>query len=297
MSVVYAHYRKTDNEIFYIGIGVKATRPYSYHNRNRHWKNVVNKHGHTVEILCDDLTWEQACEAEIFFISFYGRKDLGKGPLLNLTDGGDGTTGHVQSEEAIRKRVSKIDYVQRTKKINYHDPVRKAKIKAARGECLFNKDPEKRARGAANTDYKKIHTKEAHQKVADKLSKAVIQYDLDGNFIKEWKSINDARYKLNAHQINKCCINEYGSSGGYMWRYKTENYPLNIDKYYVVGKTKPILQYDKSKKFIKEWRCAKEAGDFYKMKNYRNIISCCNNMRNNCGGFIWEYKNESILNG
>jgi hypothetical protein len=35
---------------------------------------------------------EDALFAEKFLVDFYGRKDLGKGPLRNLTDGGEGPT-------------------------------------------------------------------------------------------------------------------------------------------------------------------------------------------------------------
>jgi hypothetical protein len=36
-----------------------------------------------------------AFEAEIFLISYYGRKDLGSGCLRNLTNGGDGCSGRI----------------------------------------------------------------------------------------------------------------------------------------------------------------------------------------------------------
>ena len=46
---------------------------------------------------------EDAFAAEIFLISYYGRKDLLDGCLINLTDGGEGTSGRKFSDEAIRK--------------------------------------------------------------------------------------------------------------------------------------------------------------------------------------------------
>ncbi|RAZ47421.1 hypothetical protein DP175_03995 [Polynucleobacter paneuropaeus] len=47
----YAH-KKPDGSIFYIGQGsTKYKRAYSTKGRNKHWHNVVNKHGYEVEIL------------------------------------------------------------------------------------------------------------------------------------------------------------------------------------------------------------------------------------------------------
>lgn len=46
-----------------------------------------------------------ALAAEIFWIATYGREDLGKGSLFNLTNGGEGTSGRKISIDEISKRV------------------------------------------------------------------------------------------------------------------------------------------------------------------------------------------------
>ena len=98
MAVLYRHIRIDKNEPFYIGIGKEESRAYSQKSRNKYWKNIAKK-GYEVEILFEDLTWEQACEKEKEFIALYGRKDLKTGILVNLTDGGEGTLRYRHKEE------------------------------------------------------------------------------------------------------------------------------------------------------------------------------------------------------
>lgn len=103
MAIVYRHRRNDSNQVFYIGIGKEEKRAYSNKSRNTHWKGIVNKHGYSVEIIANDLSWEEACELEIFLISEYGRNDLGLGPLVNMTDGGEGIINQVISDETRLK--------------------------------------------------------------------------------------------------------------------------------------------------------------------------------------------------
>jgi hypothetical protein len=93
MAVVYRHIRLDKNEPFYIGIGKTEKRAYNKHNRSRHWKSIIANTSYRVEILFDDLSWEKAIEKEIELIELYGRKDLGLGSLVNLTDGGESLPG------------------------------------------------------------------------------------------------------------------------------------------------------------------------------------------------------------
>jgi hypothetical protein len=101
-TVVYRHIRLDTNQVFYIGIGTEK-RPYSLNGRNTHWSKIVKKTDYRVDILFDDLTWEECCEKEKELISLYGRKDLGLGTLVNMTDGGEGNLGLIFSEEHKKK--------------------------------------------------------------------------------------------------------------------------------------------------------------------------------------------------
>jgi hypothetical protein len=97
MAYVYQHIRNDTNEIFYIGMGSDTNGTYRRANtkkgRNEHWHNVVNKAGYKVEILTDCITKELASDEEKRLIKLYGRKNNNTGILVNMTDGGEGTTG------------------------------------------------------------------------------------------------------------------------------------------------------------------------------------------------------------
>lgn len=95
---VYAHY-KPDNTVFYVGKGVEK-RAYSKSSRTQYWKNVVAKYGYTVKVLSRWETDEEAFEHEKFLISCF--RELGH-PLVNLTNGGEGTSGFKWKQESKTK--------------------------------------------------------------------------------------------------------------------------------------------------------------------------------------------------
>ena len=93
MAYVYQHVRLDTNEVFYIGVGKENKRASEKRGRNKHWHHIVNKVGYSIEIIAEGITWEEACQKEKELIGHYGRKDLGLGPLVNMTDGGEGVPG------------------------------------------------------------------------------------------------------------------------------------------------------------------------------------------------------------
>jgi group I intron endonuclease len=54
-------------------------------------------------------------------------------------------------------------------------------------------------------------------------SKPILQYDLEGNFIKEWDSITNAKKHLGKGDIMGCLLNKQKTAGGFIWKYKEIN--------------------------------------------------------------------------
>lgn len=96
---VYEHRRATTGEVFYVGKG-KGARAWFTAARKKHWVNIAKKHGVTVRIVQDGLQEWFALELERDLIALHGRKDTGHGPLVNVTDGGEGTSGWIMPQHA-----------------------------------------------------------------------------------------------------------------------------------------------------------------------------------------------------
>ena len=94
----YVHLTEDTNQIFYIGKGQKARRYSTKHNN--HWQAIVNKHGFYSTILAHWETEEEALEHEKLLIASF--KDIGY-KLANKTDGGEGTSGIIMTEEHRHK--------------------------------------------------------------------------------------------------------------------------------------------------------------------------------------------------
>ena len=100
--LVYRHRTLDTKEVFYVGIG-NCNRPFKKHGRTLYWKNIVKKHGYSIEILQNNLSWEDACELEELLILEYSRRDLSTGCLVNMTNGGDGVKNFKFPREVVDK--------------------------------------------------------------------------------------------------------------------------------------------------------------------------------------------------
>jgi hypothetical protein len=105
MYYIYA-YLRDDGTFYYIGKG-KGNRAYVKHPR-KNGSNILPKDNTRIKILHENLSEDEAIHLEKQLISEHGRKDLGKGRLINLTDGGEGLSGYVRSQETIDKQSEKL---------------------------------------------------------------------------------------------------------------------------------------------------------------------------------------------
>jgi len=121
----------------------------------------------------------------------------------------------------------------------------------------------------------------------DENSKKVSQYDLDGNWIRDYDSIYEASEDtgINKGNICECCRGKYKSAGKYIWRYYGDNPP----KKYTNKTLKSVCQYDLDGNFIMEFDSITEAAK--KTGSRSNCIQmCCVGKFKYSNGFIWRYK-------
>lgn len=183
MAYLYRHIRLDKNQPFYIGIGSDSSfkRAFEKTRRSQLWNKIVSKTSYEVEIIFDNLTWEEACKKEIEFISIYGRKDLGTGVLVNLTDGGEGALGrkYIASQETKEKlRKSHLGFKHSDETKLKHSLIRKGK-KFTEKHLLELKE------SAKKRDYKEQGLKAADKILKTMNVKPIRVYNND-NFIGEF---------------------------------------------------------------------------------------------------------------
>lgn len=239
MYYVYEHYRKDTDQIFYVGIGKiedgKYNRANSLFKRNPHWNAVVKKHGFYPKIVFESENRDEVCDKEIELILNHGRKDLGTGPLVNKTSGGEKT--FIMSEDSVSNGVRK-----RTQNGTYNKCAEIAR------ERMLTNNPWK---GKTHDGFNK---------------KEVFQYDAKtGKFVGNYKSIRSATEILGFTSekiISKCLRGENQTGGGYIWFYDYKGEKVeSVRKGIARAQLKPVVELDLYGKILNEWECIVDAAD------------------------------------
>lgn len=242
MAIVYKHYRKDNNQLFYVGIGKDIKRAYSKRKRNDLWQNIVNKYGYYIEIFISDISYEKAKSIEIELIKKYGRLDNKTGVLSNMTNGGDhrffslqtrkkisdSLKGRKQSEETKIKRINKLKEVWKNPDlIALKSKQTKQLIQNGILNCNKGIPSYKKGKPFCGDKIKLSNTlKEYYKKneIYNKKHVSVIQLDINDNILKIYKSHHDASKEINglSKRILQVCKGVYKLHKNYKWKFYHE---------------------------------------------------------------------------
>lgn len=227
---IFYTYSLTDpetNNPFYVGKG-HGERMY-YHEtlvrkgksfRNKHLYNKILKIISSGNCIIYNKIVENVSETEAFLveqnaIKNIGRSDLNLGPLCNLTDGGDGTSGLIYNK--------KTKILRRHIVLGEKNPMY-GKTHTEESKKLISE--KKKNRDKIST-YK--HTEEHKQLLRTKngggikTSKPIYQIDDAGNIIREWPSARSAAKYLGARHgnISYCATKKQNwKAAGFYWKLK-----------------------------------------------------------------------------
>jgi hypothetical protein len=102
---------------------------------------------------------------------------------------------------------------------------------------------------------------EARNASANSRKISILQYDLEGNFIHEFKSLNSASDAIGVVPSAICQnLNSFTkSAGGFQWRLKTKSIINKIEPYFIENNGLPIGQYNLNGKLIETYESLLDA--------------------------------------
>lgn len=108
------------------------------------------------------------------------------------------------------------------------------------------------------------------------MTKPVLQYGLDGNFIREYESITEVCRSFGLSSSNNFVARGYWR--GFQWRHKiSENYPKKIDSYVRPRRRSAVIVYNTDGYFYKEYnsiaQCRVDLGRSYTLREFRESVS------------------------
>lgn len=206
---------KFDHEPFYIGKGIG--KRINEHVRISQIKRDKNKHksNKIQKILIDNLkpikikiysnlNENDALIKEMEIINLIGRMDMNKGPLTNLTNGGENNWVRfkdlgLEKQQEIRERNSK--------RMKENNPMKNPEVakKCAKSKTGKRYSEEYKSNMSKILLQSKNHkdsvrsqeNREKHRKLQEKNMKPIIQYDTNMNYICEYVSVCEATRKTN----------------------------------------------------------------------------------------------------
>lgn len=137
-----------------------------------------------------------------------------------------------------------------------------------------------------------LKPKEAQLRRNERLKKAVLQYDLNGNFIKAWGSISEAEKGTNTSSgsISRCCKRERAMASNSLWKYAFDDTPIEeiMLNYAKSVKCNAVDRIDKNGNIIETFQTAAIAEKQYNL-SHGSISAVCNHKNKSTKGYYWQW--------
>lgn len=117
----------------------------------------------------------------------------------------------------------------------------------------------------------------------------IFQYNIDGTFIKEWRSSAEAgrELKISSANIRTCAIHERKKAGGYRWEYQ---YMEKLNPL-TESRLKAVLQMGDAGEVIREFDSIRSAAKALKIDE-TTISHVLHGRLQHAGGFRWKFKDS-----
>lgn len=156
--------------------------------------------------------------------------------------------------------------------------------------------------GVENSFYGKHHSDETKRLLSDTKGVPVCQFDLDMNFVEEYRSAKSASAQTGIHQsmILGCChkTTGYKTAGGYIWVFKSDLVNIDIDEYKAwinhEKLPKKIYRYSLNGEFIDEFSSITEASNLTGVPA-SNLSLAISGKYKQSGGYLWSVKSTERI--
>jgi len=236
------------------------------------------------EILEENIDETTAMLYERMYISLFKSWSI---PLMNMTNGGDGSSGYKHTEET-KELISKIHKGQ-----IYSEESLKIMSDRKKGNNHFRF-------GKHFSEEHKLNASISHTKIKEEVN----VYDIKGNFVGRYNSPSEARreviplYKGSTGDVLANCRRKQISCNGYIFQFASDDCIdtiLEQMKFSPIHKKQLVRQYTLEDEFIEEFENSYQAEKILKLRgiNVRSgdIRSCCKGHQKMYRGSIWKYAN------
>lgn len=260
-------------------------RIWEYRWRSKKRKSIIHDsikgygwEAHKLEVI-EEISDELLNEREMFWIKELNTFYLDNENGMNMTRGGDGNVPSWKHNIERRKKQSKAF--------------------SGKNNPFYGKTHSEEYRKRKSIEVSEYNKKNGvkvpewgAEKGRQKIIKAVLMYDAAGSFVREFESCTEAGKFINgkARDISACASGRRTQAKGYVFRYKTENYPLKIE---VKVKQQTVKRPIITELFGRIWEhpSAQEASDYFSIpKTTINRAAMYNNGKPIRAGHRFYYK-------